>query len=77
MEKIKDLHVSVAMPSIDQGEVAETDGTVGGGTQPAPPPACLNFAWHEGSKHGVVRCRALAANAWLLATIVAGAVLSG
>ncbi|OWM85987.1 3-hydroxy-3-methylglutaryl-coenzyme A reductase 1-like [Punica granatum] len=61
----KDLHVSVTMPSIEVG-------TVGGGTQLASQSACLNLLGVKGASK-----ESPGANARLLATIVAGAVLAG
>ncbi|KAL0376279.1 UNVERIFIED_CONTAM: 3-hydroxy-3-methylglutaryl-coenzyme A reductase, partial [Sesamum calycinum] len=61
----KDLHVSVTMPSIEVG-------TVGGGTQLASQSACLNLLGVKGASK-----EAPGSNARQLATIVAGAVLSG
>ncbi|CAH9105993.1 unnamed protein product [Cuscuta europaea] len=61
----KDLHISVTMPSIEVG-------TVGGGTQLASQSACLNLLGVKGANQDCP-----GANARLLATIVAGAVLAG
>ncbi|KAG6514040.1 hypothetical protein ZIOFF_024379 [Zingiber officinale] len=61
----KDLHVSVTMPSIEVG-------TVGGGTQLASQAACLDLLGVKGANLDTP-----GANARLLATIVAGAVLAG
>ncbi|XP_064949972.1 3-hydroxy-3-methylglutaryl-coenzyme A reductase 3-like [Musa acuminata AAA Group] len=61
----KDLHVSVTMPSIEVG-------TVGGGTQLASQAACLDLLGVKGAS-----MESPGANARLLATIVAGAVLAG
>ncbi|KAG6506647.1 hypothetical protein ZIOFF_031974 [Zingiber officinale] len=61
----KDLHVSVTMPSIEVG-------TVGGGTQLASQAACLDLLCVKGAS-----LETPGANARLLATIVAGAVLAG
>ncbi|KAJ6799910.1 3-hydroxy-3-methylglutaryl-coenzyme A reductase 3-like [Iris pallida] len=61
----KDLHVSVTMPSIEVG-------TVGGGTQLASQSACLDLLGVKGAS-----MESPGANARLLATIVAGAVLAG
>ncbi|XP_010932149.3 LOW QUALITY PROTEIN: 3-hydroxy-3-methylglutaryl-coenzyme A reductase 3 [Elaeis guineensis] len=61
----KDLHVSVTMPSIEVG-------TVGGGTQLASQAACLDLLGVKGAS-----LESPGANARLLATIVAGAVLAG
>ncbi|XP_068651785.1 3-hydroxy-3-methylglutaryl coenzyme A reductase 1-like [Aristolochia californica] len=61
----KDLHVSVTMPSIEVG-------TVGGGTQLASQSACLNLLGVKGAN-----MESPGANAQLLATVVAGAVLAG
>nr|AGW82424.1 3-hydroxy-3-methylglutaryl coenzyme A reductase [Corylus avellana] len=61
----KDLHVSVTMPSIEVG-------TVGGGTQLASQPACLNLLGVKGANR-----EEPGSNARLLATIVAGSVLAG
>ncbi|KAK4794649.1 hypothetical protein SAY86_012643 [Trapa natans] len=61
----KDLHISVTMPSIEVG-------TVGGGTQLASQSACLNLLGVKGASKEFP-----GANARLLATIVAGAVLAG
>ncbi|TYJ43939.1 hypothetical protein E1A91_A03G187200v1 [Gossypium mustelinum] len=61
----KDLHISVTMPSIEVG-------TVGGGTQLASQSACLNLLGVKGASKETP-----GANARMLATIVAGAVLAG
>nr|AXF94764.1 3-Hydroxy-3-methylglutaryl-CoA reductase [Fritillaria cirrhosa] len=61
----KDLHVSVTMPSIEVG-------TVGGGTQLAAQAACLDLLGVKGAS-----MESPGANARLLATIIAGAVLAG
>nr|ASO66849.1 3-hydroxy-3-methyl glutaryl coenzyme A reductase [Fritillaria unibracteata] len=61
----KDLHVSVTMPSIEVG-------TIGGGTQLASQAACLDLLGVKGSS-----MESPGANARLLATIIAGAVLAG
>ncbi|KAJ6811373.1 3-hydroxy-3-methylglutaryl-coenzyme A reductase 3-like [Iris pallida] len=61
----KDLHVSVTMPSIEVG-------TVGGGTQLASQSACLDLLGVKGAS-----METPGANARLLATIIAGAVLAG
>ncbi|KAJ6791208.1 putative 3-hydroxy-3-methylglutaryl-coenzyme A reductase 3 [Iris pallida] len=61
----RDLHISVTMPSIEVG-------TVGGGTQLASQSACLDLLGVKGANH-----ESPGANARLLATIVAGAVLAG
>ncbi|KAJ6809453.1 3-hydroxy-3-methylglutaryl-coenzyme A reductase 3-like [Iris pallida] len=61
----KDLHISVTMPSIEVG-------TVGGGTQLASQSACLDLLGVKGAS-----LETPGANARLLATIVAGAVLAG
>ncbi|XP_072993192.1 3-hydroxy-3-methylglutaryl-coenzyme A reductase 1-like [Typha latifolia] len=61
----KDLHVSVTMPSIEVG-------TVGGGTQLASQAACLDLLGVKGSS-----LESPGANARLLATIIAGAVIAG
>ncbi|KAJ0987129.1 hypothetical protein J5N97_005485 [Dioscorea zingiberensis] len=61
----KDLHISVTMPSIEVG-------TIGGGTQLASQSACLDLLGVKGAN-----MESPGANARLLATIVAGAVLAG
>ncbi|KAM0941549.1 putative hydroxymethylglutaryl-CoA reductase (NADPH) [Dioscorea sansibarensis] len=61
----KDLHISVTMPSIEVG-------TVGGGTQLASQAACLDLLGVKGAN-----MESPGANARLLATIIAGAVLAG
>ncbi|XP_073102260.1 3-hydroxy-3-methylglutaryl-coenzyme A reductase 3-like [Elaeis guineensis] len=61
----KDLHISVTMPSIEVG-------TVGGGTQLASQAACLDLLGVKGASK-----ESPGANARLLASIVAGAVLAG
>ncbi|KAG0467321.1 hypothetical protein HPP92_018901 [Vanilla planifolia] len=65
VNKGKDLHISVTMPSIEVG-------TVGGGTQLASQSACLDLLGVKGSCF-----ESPGSNARLLATIVAGAVLAG
>ncbi|XP_008778179.3 3-hydroxy-3-methylglutaryl-coenzyme A reductase-like [Phoenix dactylifera] len=61
----KDLHISVTMPSIEVG-------TIGGGTQLASQAACLDLLGVKGASK-----ESPGANAKLLASIVAGAVLAG
>ncbi|KAG0499154.1 hypothetical protein HPP92_003845 [Vanilla planifolia] len=61
----KDLHISVTMPSIEVG-------TIGGGTQLASQSACLDLLGVRGASMD-----SPGANARILATIVAGAVLAG
>ncbi|XP_008782826.2 3-hydroxy-3-methylglutaryl-coenzyme A reductase 3 [Phoenix dactylifera] len=61
----KDLHISVTMPSIEVG-------TVGGGTRLPSQAACLDLLGVKGAS-----LESPGANARLLATIVAGAVLAG
>lgn len=61
----KDLHISVTMPSIEVG-------TIGGGTQLPSQSACLDLLGVKGSSSD-----SPGANASLLATVVAGAVLAG
>nr|GEX45211.1 3-hydroxy-3-methylglutaryl-coenzyme A reductase [Tanacetum cinerariifolium] len=61
----RDLHVSVTMPSIEVG-------TVGGGTQLASQSACLNLLGVKGANKD-----SPGSNARQLAKVVAGAVLAG